>query len=53
MPGNNQANKYIIKNEEETQERQIKYLGLIIEKDEEYLVQEDDLEMLIGFKGYE
>ena len=27
-------------------ERQIKYLGLVIEKDEEYLIQEDDLEMM-------
>lgn len=25
------------------QERQIKYLGLVIEKDEEYMLQEDDL----------
>ena len=28
------------------QERQIKYLGLVIEKDEEYVLQEDDLEMM-------
>lgn len=27
-------------------ERQIKYLGLVIEKDEEYVIQEDDIEML-------
>ena len=28
------------------QERQIKYLGLVIEKDEEYVLQEDDLKMM-------
>ena len=27
-------------------ERQIKYLGLVIEKDEEYQIQEDDLQMM-------
>lgn len=27
-------------------ERQIKYLGLVIEKDEEYLIQEDDLQIM-------
>lgn len=28
------------------QERQIKYLGLVIEKDEEYVLMEDDLKMM-------
>ena len=27
-------------------ERQIKYLGLVIEKDEEYLIQDDDLQIM-------
>lgn len=27
-------------------ERQIKYLGLVIEKDDEYLIQEDDLQIM-------